>query len=42
MQGRKRILIMEDDVDFRNLSRVHLSLAGYKPINRCILLRAAS
>jgi DNA-binding response OmpR family regulator len=24
-----RILIIEDDVDFRNLLRIHLSLAGY-------------
>jgi len=30
MQGQKRILIIEDDVDFRNLLRIHLSLAGYR------------
>ena len=29
MQGKKRILIIEDDVEFRNLLRIHLSLAGY-------------
>jgi two-component system response regulator RpaA len=29
MQSKKRILIIEDDVDFRNLLRIHLSLAGY-------------
>ncbi len=29
MQAKKRILIIEDDVDFRNLLRIHLSLAGY-------------
>ena len=29
MQGKKRILIIEDDADFRNLLRIHLSLAGY-------------
>jgi len=29
MQGQERILIIEDDVDFRNLLRIHLSLAGY-------------
>ena len=29
MQDKKRILIIEDDVEFRNLLRIHLSLAGY-------------
>jgi DNA-binding response OmpR family regulator len=29
MRDQKRILIIEDDVDFRNLLRIHLSLAGY-------------
>jgi len=29
MQGQKRILIIEDDVGFRDLLRIHLSLAGY-------------
>jgi DNA-binding response OmpR family regulator len=29
MQGQKRILIIEDDVGFRNLLRIQLSLAGY-------------
>jgi DNA-binding response OmpR family regulator len=29
MQDKKRILVIEDDVDFRNLLRLHLSLAGY-------------
>jgi len=29
MQDKKRILIIEDDADFRNLLRIHLSLAGY-------------
>jgi DNA-binding response OmpR family regulator len=29
MQRKTRILIIEDDVDFRNLLRIHLSLAGY-------------
>ena len=28
-QGKKRILIIEDDADFRELLRIHLSLAGY-------------
>ena len=28
-RGKKRILISEDDVDFRELLRIHLSLAGY-------------
>ena len=29
MHGKKKILVIEDDVDFRNLLRIHLSLAGY-------------
>jgi len=29
MQSQKRILIIEDDVGFRNLLRIQLSLAGY-------------
>ena len=28
-QEKKRILIIEDDADFRELLRIHLSLAGY-------------
>ena len=31
MQSQKRILIIEDDVGFRNLLRIQLSLAGYIP-----------
>ena len=27
--GKKRILIIEDDADFRELLRIHLTLAGY-------------
>ena len=29
MQTQKRILIIEDDAEFRNLLRIHLTLAGY-------------
>ena len=29
MERQKKILVIDDDVDFRNLLRMHLSLAGY-------------
>ena len=29
MERQKRILVIDDNVDFRNLLRMHLSLAGY-------------
>lgn len=28
-EGKKRILIIEDDADFRELLRIHLSMSGY-------------
>ena len=31
MQVQKRILVIEDDANFRNLLRIHLSRAGYTP-----------
>jgi DNA-binding NtrC family response regulator len=30
MERQRRILVIDDDADFRNLLRIHLSLAGYK------------